>query len=244
MPTILQDAFTTLAAYICRTPAVKETILQIAEERSSALARQGAPSADGAQGILCHLAHVQALLVYEFIRLFYGSVRLRASAEQQLPTLRRWVTRMWEAVKRYRGEDDFPKERPLHWNANDLDREYDTTLKLWKLWILTESVRRTQTIIDTIANTYQTMTKGWAECSGAVMITARRGLWEAESAAKWYELSCTKAPLLVPSLQPGPLISQHAAEDIDDFVKTLWTFLIGTDKIQYWTDKSIRMSWT
>jgi hypothetical protein len=81
MPTCLQDAFTTLATYIARTPAVKETILQIAEERSLALARERLPAATGLQAILAHLSRVQALFVYEYIRLLDGSVRLRVSAE-------------------------------------------------------------------------------------------------------------------------------------------------------------------
>ncbi|MCJ1444929.1 MAG: hypothetical protein MMC23_005433 [Stictis urceolatum] len=238
MPTCVQDAFTTLAAYTNRTSAVKETILQIAQERSFALCRQDLPPADGAQSILAHLARVQALFVYEFIQLFDGSVRLRASAEQQLPTLRQWTIELWEAVKRYRGEDGFFGQHPLRRTVNEFEREYDTSSGIWKLWILTESVRRTQVIIDTIANVYQIMTRGWADCTGAVMFTARYGLWEAESAVKWLELSCAKPPLLVPSLQPGPLISQYAAEEFDDFVKMFWTFIVGPDKIQCWIDRS------
>jgi len=207
-------------------------------KRSSVLARQSPPTAGGAQGILAHLAGVQALFVYEFILLFDGSVRLRASAEQQLPTLRRWVIGMWEAVKQYRGEDGFLGHPPLQWTANEFDREYDASSELWKLWILTESVRRTHVIIDTIANVYETMTKGWVNCAGSVMFTARRGLWEAESAVKWFELSYAKPPLLVPSLQPGALISQYAADECDDFVKMFWTFIAGTDKIRCWIDSS------
>jgi hypothetical protein len=221
---------------------VKEIILQIAEERSCALICQNSPTAGGAQGILGHLARVQALFVYEFIRLFDGSVRLRASAEQQLPTLRRWVTQMWEAVKQYRWEDDSMGRRPLQWTASEFDREYDASSEMWRLWILTESVRRSQLIIDTIANIYEATTKGWVECAGAVMFTARHGLWEAESAMKWFELSCAKSPLLVPSLQPGPLISQYAAEEFDEFAKMYWTFLVGTDKIQCWIDRSKKKS--
>ena len=243
MPRSVQDAFTTLAAYNSRTPAVKETVLQIADERSSALARQSPPTANGPQGILAHLAHVQALFVYEFIRLFDGSVRFRVSAEQQLPTLQQWVTWMWEAVKRYRGEDGFLGHHPLKWTANDFDREYEAASELWKLWILTESVRRTHVIIDIIANVYQIMTKGWAECAGAVMFTARRGLWEAESAVKWFELSCAKPPLLA-SLQPGPLMSHYAAEEFDDYVKLLWRFYVGAEKFQSWIDRSNRINRT
>ena len=145
---------------------------------------------------------------------------------------------MWDVVKRYRGEDGFLGHRPLQWTVSEFDREHDASLELWKSWILTESVRRTHLVIDTTVNIYQVMTKGWADCAGAVMFTARRGLWEAESAVKWFELSCAKPPLLVPSLQPGGLISQCAAEEVDDFVKMFWTFLAGKDKIQSWIDRS------
>ncbi|MDI1488569.1 MAG: hypothetical protein OHK93_007844 [Ramalina farinacea] len=244
LPRCLQDAFTTLAAYTHRTPAVTEMVLRIAEERSCELVGQSQPTTGGAQGVLAHLACVQALFVYEFILLFDGSVRLRSSAERHLPTLRRWVVRMWDVVRRYRGEDGFQGYRPLQWTVSEFDREHDASLELWTLWILTESVRRTHVVIDTILNIYQVMTKGWADCAGAVMFTARRGLWEAESAVKWFELSCVKPPLLVPSLQPGSLISQCAAEEVDDFVKTFWTFLAGKDKIQSWIDRSDTTSTT
>ena len=242
MPPSLQDAFTTLAAYTARTPAVKEIILQIAEERSTALAHQSTPIAGGAQGILAHLGRVQALFIFVFVRLFDGSVRLRASAEQQLPTLRLWVNWMWEAVKRYRGEDGFLGRRPIQWNVGDFESEYDACQEQWRLWILTESVRRTHITVDTVAKVYQTMAKGHADCAGAVMFTARRGLWEAESAVEWFDLSCAKCPLLVPSLQPRSCITQYAAGEIDDFVKMYWTFIIGTDKIRYWIDHGNRIS--
>ena len=134
--------------------------------------------------------------------------------------------------------DGLLSQRPFQWTTNEFEKEYNTSSELWKLWILTESVRRTHVIIDTIANTYQTMTKGWAECTGAVMFTARHGLWEAESAVKWLELSCAKTPLLVPSLQPGTFISQYAADEVDDFVKMFWTFIVGTDKMKCWIDSS------
>lgn len=241
MPTCIQDAFTTLAAYTARTPAVRETILQIADDRSSALTSQSPPTASGAQGILEHLARVQALLVYVFIRLFDGSVRLRASAEQQLPTLRQWTNQMSETVKQYRREEDgFLGHSPLQWAASEFDREYETSLEMWRLWILTESVRRTHVVIDTFANIYQIMTEGWVDCAGAFMITTRRGLWEAESSARWSELSCAKPPLLVPFLQPEPLISQYAAEEFDEFATMYWKFIVGPDKMQYWFDRSSR----
>ncbi|KAI0103603.1 putative aldo/keto reductase [Daldinia grandis] len=238
MPTCLQDAFTTLATYVSCTPAMKETILQIAEWRSSALANQCPCAAGGAQGIRAQLARIHALFVYQFILLFDGSVRSRAHAEKQQSTLRQWVTQMCEAARRYRGEDIFAQNnRTPQWDVSKFDREYDASSKMWQLWILIESVRRSQLIIDTISNIYDVMAKGWADCTGAVMFTARRGLWEADSAVKWFELSSVEEPLLVPSLQPGPLISQYNADELDDFVKTVWTCIVGTDKMKCWIDK-------
>lgn len=272
MPVCVQDAFTTLAAYTGRTPAVAETILQIAEERACALvgaqsttttAAAAAGGGSCAQGLRAHLARVHALFVYEFIRLFDGSVRLRASAEKQLPTLRRWVGQMREAAKQYHGgeeeeddDDDEPSlgsyhhhnhHRQLRWAAaaaaaatSDFNREYEASSEMWRLWVLTESVRRTHLIVDIIANTYQTMSQGWAECTGAVMFTARRGLWDAGSAGEWFDLCCAKPsapPLLVPALQPDSMISRYGAEEFDDFATLLWTFLVGEDKIQYWQNR-------
>ncbi|KAI0454765.1 hypothetical protein F5B21DRAFT_474186 [Xylaria acuta] len=244
MPTCVQDAFTTFAAYTNRTPATKETILQIADDRASALTHHAVrPVMNGVQEVWAHLARVHALFVYVFIRVFDGSVRMRASAEHQLPTLQSWVAQMWETVKRHRW-DDYPSvkdgRRPLLGTSGEFHSDYDTAMEIWQLWILTESVRRTHLIIETVLNTFRIMTMGWAECEGYVMCTVRRGLWDAESAVKWLNLcrGGAKSPLMAPSLTPGPLISQYLAGEFDDFVKLCWSFVVGTDKIQCWVDKS------
>jgi len=237
MPTCIQDAFTTYAAYTNCTPAVKETVLQITDERLSTIVHQYIPNTVDTQSILHHLARVQALFVYEFIGLFDGSPRLRISAEHKLPTLRNWTAQMWEAVKRYKGDDATIYHHGIEWLEHDFDSEYRASSELWKVWLLTESVRRTQITIHAVANAYESMTRGWGECTGVVMVTARRGLWEAESAVEWSELSNKRSPLLVPSLGIGNLISQYPAAEFDDFVKIFWTFILGPDKVQSWVDK-------
>ncbi|KAL9601228.1 MAG: hypothetical protein Q9219_002633 [cf. Caloplaca sp. 3 TL-2023] len=237
MPICLQAAFTTLAAYTNRTLAVKEIILQIAEDHAFALAHQGLPAGGGASWILAHLARVQALFVYVFIRLFDGSVRARASAQQQLPILQQWVVSLWEAVKRYCEEDQPQRYYALPCTVSEFDRGYRAASELWDKWILTESVRRTHVVVDNVINIYRIMTQGSANCAGAVMLTARRNLWEAESAMKWVELSNANDPLLTPALHSETIIANQKAEEIDDFVKILWTFIDGKDKIKHWIDK-------
>jgi hypothetical protein len=269
MAPCLQDAFTTLAAYTSCTPAVKETILQIAEDRSSTLACESLPNtaavgggdggaaAAAAAAVRSHLAHVHALFTYTFIRLFDGSVRARAGAEGQLPTLRRWLAELWNAMQQYRDEYQYhnPRDPPSqhttttttpithHHNFHSNDY-YDAATELWQLWILTESVRRSLIIIETIANVYECMVRGWAECTGAVMFTARAGLWEAQSAVKWLELSSSvgSEPLLASSLCPERFISRYAAGEIDDFAKVVWGCAVGRDRMQCWIDGTAGVS--
>lgn len=235
MPTCLQEAFTTLAAYNGCTPSVKAMVLQIAEERLCSLARQSLSTAGGAKGIMDHLAQVQALFVYEFICLFDGSIGRRASAEKEIHTLRRWLAQMWKISSRYRGEVG-----SLPWAATPFDKEFDASSEIWRLWILTESVRRTYFIADGIANLFDMMVKGWAECAGGIIFSSRRGLWDAESAAKWADLCGAGPPLLVPSLQPGYFISQYSADDFDDIAPMMWKSIVGTDKIAYWISKGTK----
>jgi hypothetical protein len=239
MPTCLQDAFTTLASYISCTAEMKDLVLQIAEERSSKLVQEPPPDISGYQEILQHIARVHALFVYAFIRLFDGSIRLRTSAERQLPTLRKWVREMLEAAKQYQGEEGILTPQPFSCTTSGFDKTFHASSELWHLWILTESVRRTHLLVETVANLYDTMTKEWAvDCTGAVMLTAQRGLWDAESAVKWYKLTNTEQTLLVTPLQPGPVMSKYAAKEFDDFVKIIWSFIAGADQVQCWIDKA------
>ncbi|KAK5046370.1 hypothetical protein LTR84_008171 [Exophiala bonariae] len=245
MPTCVQDAFTTLVAYTNCNPAVKDTVLQIAQDRLSMIVLQDPPTTSDRQGISDHLARVQALFVYEFIGLFNvsrGSLRLRMIAEQHLPTLRNWLAQMLEAVKLYKGEDLSLYSRTIGWADNDFDREYHTSSELWKTWLLIESVRRIQIIINAVANSYQAMTLGWAQCTGSVMLTISSGFWEAGSALEWSDLACRKSPLLVAPLRPGPLMSQYPAEELDEFVRTFWVLILGPEKMQSWLSRSSRSS--
>lgn len=243
MPSCLQDAFITLAAYTTCTAAVKDTILQISEERSCNLLRLGAPTTNGMQVVLDYLARVHALFAYVYIRLFDGSVRLRASAERQVPILRQWVLQLWESARHLQGEGLVFNQNALQLGKSDLHAEFASTSELWKLWILTESVRRTQILVDTTMNTYQAMSKGWAECTGAGMFTARRGMWEVDSPGKWFEMSATVSgvtpPLLVSLLEPDRFMAEFAPKDVDDFAKLCWACIVGPDKMQYWEDKHV-----
>ena len=219
MPPCLQDAFTAFAAYTARTPVMADTVLQIADDRAHTLAKEPWPPSGSMHE---KLALVHSLFVYVFMRLFDGSVRMRASAERQVPVLRKWVTQLWESVK----------EQACDAASTDA---FEATSSMWRLWILTESARRTILVVDTVLNIFQIMTQGWAKCAGVPMVTARRGLWEANSPTDWATLAEDKGPLLVSPLRPLPVMEEHAAREIDEFAVLYWTFIVGAERIQSWS---------
>ena len=236
MPTHLQDAFTTLSAYLNATSPTKELTMQIAQDRSLTLCRQAHTLESNFKDVLQMLAHVQALSVHVYILLFDGSVSRRSWAERLLlPTLRQWVIDLLKAARGYRGNDTGVS---LQWLLSDFNLEYDANAELWQSWVLTESVRRTHLIVDSVSNVYDIMVRGHATCRGGIMFTARRGLWDAESAAAWSALcsDSTKVPLMVPSLQPEPYMLSHGADEFDKFTAVFWSFLVGAEKIKYWVD--------
>jgi hypothetical protein len=237
MPICMQDAFTTLATYNSWTPATTEMILQIAIELVSALTVDVTPTTKGRDGLLQRLARVQSLFIYEFILLFDGSVRSRAAAESYIPILREWVTQLLGAVLACSKECFVFGHHTFTSEAIAFEEEYETACQMWQLWILTESIRRTHLIIDTVANRYQIMGKELAQCRGTVMCTARRGLWDAESAIKWYQLCSAKPPLLIPSLTPEPSMAVYAAGEFGEFATLLWGYIVGQDRIKCWIDR-------
>ena len=233
MPPCLQDAFTTLAAYLHCSKATKDVMLQAAEDGSKRLTNETQPPL----GLLDHLAHVQSLFVYVYIRLFDGTIHMRASAERQIPLLRQWLHRTLQVAKHYQGT---PQEQALFTSDGQLppQADYDTVASAWKLWILTECIRRTFIIATVTLNIYECLLRGWEECNGACMFTAGRGLWKADSAMAWSRIVSSKEVHMIPSMQPEPFMSQHSAAEVDDFVAKVWSFIVGPDRIRWWVDQS------
>jgi hypothetical protein len=236
MPTCMQDAFTTLAAYVGATPAVKGTVLQIADDRAAELVKLNVHAAGGVQEVMAHLARVQALFIYTFIRLFDGSVRLRASAQKQTPFLRSWIVSLHDAARALRLRHC--TAIPSRATGSGIDLEYRASAELWSLWILVECVRRTHLTANSILNIYQTLTEGYAVCTGGMMLTASKELWDAVNVNKWFEMSCTEHAVLTPSLEPQMWLTGNTSETLDEFVRSCWTCVVGHDKLECWMERS------
>ncbi|KAK3374533.1 hypothetical protein B0H63DRAFT_480439 [Podospora didyma] len=117
MPNYVAHALASLAAYQIASPntAAKKQALRVANDRASALVESQAQLERvhvdvgigtcpcGANAIALdtdiHMARTQALLIYQYIRLFDGDIRSRAQAEAHIQQLHVWATQMMESAR-------------------------------------------------------------------------------------------------------------------------------------------------
>lgn len=185
------------------------------------------------RSVLDHVARVQALLIYQTIRLFDGDPRSRMMAESLIPVLSRWCKQMLDSAllsSQYvksatsvtaKGQANFEKKLESDWNA----------------WILAESVRRTWLVAGHMQCTYRLLSYGFTVCPGGLMFTTRAGLWQAESAYEWWSKFREKDVLFCPSLESGKHLLKPGVtspDDVDDFGRFVLKIIEGEERVNKW----------
>ena len=119
LPQCFQDVVSVSALYLSKSDKNGNLVLNVLENKANILIH----SCPTALPIIEHLASVQALVVYQIIRLFDGDIRQRGLAERQKSRLDEWTTR-------------------LHQRMNEAVT-CETPQSPWRTWLLCESIRRT-----------------------------------------------------------------------------------------------------
>ncbi|KAH7021469.1 uncharacterized protein B0I36DRAFT_334504 [Microdochium trichocladiopsis] len=219
MPRRMQDAYTTISAYLHKTPETEATVRRIIEHRLQQLMEENFVESSlelGSTILVDHLARVQALLVLLVICLFDGSIRLRAQAELHLATLSAWNDQMWQV-----------STQEVRSNA---------TLEPWRLWIFGESIRRTWLTTSIIHCVYITITQGYSWCPGGVYCTFGNELWDARTAHDWERKSESgRKRLFMQSLDVMELFLEDDPDAVDAFGHAIMLITSGIDKVQRWT---------
>ncbi|KAJ0139678.1 High-affinity methionine permease [Fusarium oxysporum f. sp. albedinis] len=249
MPVVIQDAYTTLAAYQNKTPTNRNIILRICKERLSTLIEcQSLDSVDSTmRDTSMHLSRTQALIVYISICLFDGDINARARAEQGLDVLMPWGHQLIQSASSCSGF-------PATWNISDcgisvpgeptptthltpcLDGNLDS---FWRSWAHAESIRRTYLIVVLLVTIYSTLKTGWSGCPGGVTFTGDEGLWDASSAHAWKRVMKgvnEKAIGFMPifSHRMGDVLANRKPADVDDFTCTLLDATFGRERLEGW----------
>ncbi|KAI0840691.1 hypothetical protein F5Y06DRAFT_261545 [Hypoxylon sp. FL0890] len=249
MPRYVQDAYTAVTMY--HTSAARDsdanaearaTALRILDDRVVQLLEDQAleTSLGKETDIFDHLSRVQALLTYQTIRLFDGDVRMRAQAEDLVPTLFLWTKQLLDCAKEN-------LTRPSRFladiaNSNSSSSSSSGTAysedAIWRAWILVESVRRTWLVSNWLQEIYLYMKRGWGDCPGRVTITMRGGLWDAASPYAWSKACREQGALFLPTTRTDSLFYERCPEDIDEFSTFVVEVSYGVDRFERWLGES------
>ena len=244
LPPCLQDAFAAVASYESKNDKNEEVIMRIIEEKANKLLNEPSSVTDSGVGAPSslrtaeQLARVQALFIYQFIRLFDGDIRQRAQAEALIPTLNGWNNKLWESANVdacLQTSFGFSGLFSQGLGAKRLD---DPSGQQWHDWLLAESVRRIWLIGSYVQCVYLTMRDCQTGCSGGVSFTARRGLWDAQSATTWMRLVRSKDPLFVRCHETDLMIPFVEAPEVDMLCLSIMGIMWGALKLDFWVSKS------
>ncbi|KAF1967928.1 hypothetical protein BU23DRAFT_481929 [Bimuria novae-zelandiae CBS 107.79] len=227
MPRCIQEAFTLTTTYLNRSPANKTTVFRIIEERADELVQQHVMQITDTTTLTLaeHLARVQALLIFQIIRLFDGDIRMRARGEAHSPILASWNTLLWQAAT----------TSLLLGDPSALVPGLNLSVTPWKAWCFIESIRRTWLTTSILQSVYTTLRDSISPCPGGVTCTFGNGLWEAGSEHEWERRVVQgESTLFMPSLSIANLLVEASVEDVDEFGHAIMLITHGAQRMDKW----------
>jgi hypothetical protein len=179
------------------------------------------------------LPAVQAMLIYQCIRLFAsdGDLAQLAQAQRDEETLLSWARRLQKQ----------PASRPL--DAAGLGKEGD-----WKFWIREESIRRSVVAAEVLASIHKFLRYGWEgghRRLAPLAFTAQAALWEAGSAAEWRTnfVKLRGLPVKLGSFTGD--IAGAAEGDVEELSVIVYAMHNGVQGLEEWLggDKALLKKW-
>lgn len=224
---VLQQAMSACALYCIKTPSTKPVVHQVLQHNvQHLLATTNLTSATNAE----LLAGLQALLLYQLMRLFDGDIRLRASAEADES-----ATVLWASELRTRACAISMPRHPVSTFSNDSNE--------WQLWLFSESIRRTVVTTFLLQGVYNYLKTGTDRPSVVgVYFTMQEGLWNAQSEAGWTRAKTQKLELQVLVSDWDEVMALASPSDLEELGVLVMSMLWGLKGTQNWLgyDVSVR----
>lgn len=267
LPRCTQDAYTAVALYLLRTDENEDMVHRTIQSRSAQLMEdEEKHKTSSSLNPFNHLARVQALLVYQIICLLDGDIRLRALAEERIPTMMAWLKQMLDSVSfasqltpsgptgtmtAARGlglgiveimdavsstPGASPSPPTPATAATARDPGSQQEEVLWHAWIFSESVRRTWIFAQGLHTVYDVMLKSWTMCPGALKLTTVSDVWDASSSYAWSKICVEKDVRLSTPSEVENFLTEARPENVDDFTTSLLEVMFGKAKMERWRD--------
>ncbi|GAM37454.1 C6 finger domain protein [Talaromyces pinophilus] len=253
MPRVMQDAYACCSLYMNRNPTNSKTILSIIENRVAELLalKQSNDAWD------C-LARLQALILYQTIRIFDDDTSALVAAELTMPALQATLTHFVGNVVL---EDTLLCIGGLPINCLIEDPSISGAKDYWYNWIFEESARRTLFLsylliriweVSQHVNNPQNLTasttksqrvgqKNKLTCDGRLGLSnswwywyLSSHLWEAPTRYDFALAFAEKNRFVIKDLDFSEFLALGQPEDVDLLGKMALSALMGNEKLQEW----------
>ena len=230
-PVIIQDAFSASALYAGRNMSNESLVWADINRKTRDLVQNSEPTFSTSRHLL---ASVQAMLIYQMIRLFDGNIRQRVDAEADEIVLLGWTEQLMARLQ--------PLNSP---SSGSLSSEISfpagiTNSTQWHDWIFHESMRRTVLVVYMLQGIYQFLKFGSDNVSGKVdrlSFTGQSALWNASSQYQW-QLACKENShfeVLVANWDVD--MADAKPEDLDELGILMMATYKGLDITSEWLGK-------
>lgn len=172
------------------------------------------------------LASVQALVLFQIIRLFDGDIRQRADAEKDASTLKDWTRQL-----QLRMQSIEIASREITSPPSSL------TTDSWKSWIFAESLRRTVIASYGLQGLYCFVKNGWDDSHHDfeyLSFYGQSALWAAPSMHYWKTALTEKLPFPIHFNNWDADIADAKPSDIEDLGMMMMVLMKGLDHCSQW----------
>jgi hypothetical protein len=229
MPTAIHDVLGVCALYGQKTERNQSLVFRTISHKASRLVEDYSPAGSSAME---QLASVQALTLYQIIRLFDGDIRQRADAERADSTLNAWTKQLKLRLQRLSGT-----------SQTDNPPALSLTTDSWRSWLFTESLRRTLIISFSVQGLYCFLKNGWDDCHHEfedLSFYAQRALWAAPSEHYWQQALKQHPMLPLRFSNWDEDIADATPADIEDLGMIMMALMKGVDYCQAWVGERER----
>ena len=226
---VLRDAFTACSLSITRNPANESLVLSEISRRAQRLiettetAISLVPPRSHSVVDLDLLPYIQAMLIYQCIRLFATSdIVQQTQAELDAEWLAKWI-------------DILQEQTQSSWDSLSCSTKLDHSS--WKDWVRAEGIRRTMVFAELLDGIYTFLKTGWYQPSARLAqlsFTGQVAVWEARSAAEWHETRAQKpwTELKLSSFRDD--IKAVFPSDLDELGIIILVSYDGVDIVKEW----------
>ncbi|KAF2415487.1 hypothetical protein EJ08DRAFT_691005 [Tothia fuscella] len=230
-PLALQDAMSMSALYCLKNAENQPLVFQALEDKCQQLITSTNALLTSKLDLL---AALQALLVYQIMRLFDGDIRLRAHAEVDEQIMNSWGDKLKAHMDN--GKQTTPAELNTL-NTGSMTIDYETE---WQSWLVDESIRRTMITASMLKGVYNFLKLGHdSPTELRVRFTAQVALWTAQSEVCWRRTLEEKGRFEVWVTQWDEEMTEARPDDLDELGIMIMTMLWGPVATRKWLGQEL-----